>query len=148
MSTGRWCFIDGVTAELEIQYRILLECPKREVLGKEYFCLEVEVLRVCWEVSSSAIPIKSLLKCNQLIKTYQSALECTQPADEFPMFCAPALPQSPSAVPKAMFSTSGGAGLFQAAPAHASFAAELVRSKCDSASICLILKASAVPFRH
>ena len=46
------------------------ERPKREVLGKEYFCLEEEVLRVCCEVSSSAIPIKSLLKCNQLNLTY------------------------------------------------------------------------------
>ena len=65
----RGSLVDGVAAEWLEAYSMRLDCPKREVLGKEYFCLEEEVLRVCCEVSSSAIPIKSLLKCNQLKQT-------------------------------------------------------------------------------
>ena len=69
VGAGGGCFVDGVATRWLEVYSARLECPKRDVLGKEYFCLEEELLRVCCEVSSSAIPIKSLLKCNQLKQT-------------------------------------------------------------------------------
>lgn len=49
--------IEAVTAELSEEYSILPWFLKRSVLGKENFCLEVELLRLCLEVSSSAMSI-------------------------------------------------------------------------------------------